>query len=238
MAGRKTSPTKNPYAELEARLGYRFGDHTNLERALTHSSMRGEDGNAGHYEKLEFLGDRVLGMCVAERLYFEFPSADEGELSVRLNALVNGKTLAQIADELAIHEFIRTGGDLKQVTGKRMQSVRADVMEALIASIYLDGGLEPARAFVNRMLENRFNGPDAARRDSKTALQEWAHAGKLGTPVYRETGRSGPDHEPVFEVEVVLEGLQPASGVGRSKRIAEQAAALEFLLREGVWEHE
>lgn len=223
------------FGKLEILLGYKFSDYANLERALTHSSARKGNGDSFHYEKLEFLGDRVLGLCVAERLYRDFPDANEGELSLRLNALVQGKTLAMIADELQIHEFIRTGGDLKQVTGKRMQSVRADVVEALIASIYLDGGIEPAREFVSRALAEWFDKPGAARRDSKTALQEWAHAKKLGTPKYRELERTGPDHDPVFTVEVKLKGILAGHGSGRSKRIAEQVAARQILIREGVW---
>jgi len=226
---------KKRFGILEERLGYEFSEYKNLERALTHSSLRKNSDDGFHYEKLEFLGDRVLGLCVAERLYIEFPDADEGELSLRLNALVKGKTLAEVADDLKIHEFIRTGGDLKEVTGKRMQSVRADVIEALIAAIYLDGGLKPAFAFVNSFIEKRLNQPDAARRDSKTALQEWAHTKQLGSPQYIETGKSGPDHDPVFSVEVVIGGKEPGHGSGQSKRAAEQAAAREVLIREGVW---
>ncbi len=221
---------------MEERLGYEFVNHGNLERALTHTSVRKAADDKFHYEKLEFLGDRVLGLCVAERLFKEFPNADEGELSLRLNALVRGKTLAQIADELKLHEFIRTGGDLKQVTGKRMQGVRADVVEALIASIYLDGGIKPACEFIGRILNSRFSEPGAARRDSKTALQEWAHADQLGTPKYRETEKTGPDHDPVFSVEVKVKGKLAGQGTGHSKRAAEQVAAREILIREGIWQ--
>ncbi|MCU0790617.1 MAG: ribonuclease III, partial [Nitratireductor sp.] len=188
-----------------------------------------------HYERLEFLGDRVLGITVAEMLYRSFPGANEGELSLRLNAMVKGNTLADISDELNLHEFIRTGADLKELTGKRMRSVRADVLEALIASIYLDGGLEAAAAFVDRFWGHRMNTADAARRDSKTELQEWAHANRLGTPKYRERERSGPDHDPLFTVTVEVPGKGEASGTGRSKRIAEQAAARAMLVVNGVW---
>ncbi len=221
---------------LEKRLGYSFSDHSNLQRALTHSSHRRDSSQDFHYERLEFLGDRVLGLCVAQMLFKAFPDAREGELSLRFNALVRGKTLTEIADDLHIHEFIRTGVDLKKITGKRMQSVRADVLEALIAAIYLDGGLEASMDFIERFWNKRLTDSNAARRDSKTALQEWAHANQLGTPRYREKSRSGPDHDPEFTVIVKVTGMDGSVGAGRSKRLAEQEAARNFLVREGVWE--
>ena len=144
--------------------------------------------------------------------------------------------MANIADELGLHEFVRTGGDLKEITSKRMQSVRADVLEAVIASIYLDGGLEASQKFITRFWNERLLDTKSARRDSKTALQEWAHANQLGTPRYKEKCRSGPDHDPEITVSVKLPDRKAETGTGRSKRLAEQAAAREFLLREGVLE--
>lgn len=229
---------KRRFGILEERIGYEFSHYAHLERGLTHSSVRKTSDDNFHYERLEFLGDRILGLCVAELLFDLFPEAEEGELSLRLNTLVKGKTLAEIADKISLHEFIRTGGDLKQITGKRMQSVRADVMEALIASIYLDGGLVAAKEFIQRFWSDRLTDIKAARRDSKTALQEWAHAHQMPAPKYTEAGRSGPDHEPVFTVVVRLPEHDEVSGEGRSKRIAEQDAATKFLVREGVWENE
>ncbi len=229
---------KKRFGSLEKRLGYSFNDYGDLERALTHSSVRKKADDTFHYERLEFLGDRVLGLTVAEMLHRAFPGANEGELSLRLNAMVKGNTLADISDELNLHEFIRTGGDLKEITGKRMRSVRADVLEALIASIYLDGGIAAATAFVRRFWGERMNTEDAARRDSKTELQEWAHANKLGTPRYRERERSGPDHDPLFTVSVELNGIKESIGTGRTKRAAEQSAAAAMLVREGVWQNE
>lgn len=226
---------KRRFGILEERIGYQFKDFSDLERALTHSSVRKNSDDNFHYERLEFLGDRVLGICIAELLFKEFPRAVEGELSLRLNSLVNGKTLAQISDRLQLHEFIRTGGDLKQITGKRMQSVRADVLEALIASIYLDGGLQAAEAFIQRFWKDRVHDVSTARRDSKTALQEWAHAEGLGTPRYTETERTGPDHDPEFTVAVNIGESLQKTGTGRSKRSAEQAAAAKLLIVKGVW---
>lgn len=220
-------------AKVEERVGHQFANAERLERALTHASIRNPAG--GNYERLEFLGDRVLGLCVAELLFSHFRDASEGELSVRLNQLVSAQTCGEVADELGLHEFIRTGADVKQVADKRMVNVRADVVESVIAAIYLDAGLEAARSFVHRHWKARALADGAARRDAKTELQEWAHARHGVTPVYSVTNRSGPDHEPVFNVTVKIEGATPASGESRSKRAAEQAAATAFLEREGVW---
>ena len=212
MTRQKASTSNDSYTALEERLGYSFRSHAELERALTHSSMRKSSADSFHYERLEFLGDRVLGLCVADTLYERFPSAEEGELSLRLNALVRGKTLAEIADELDLHEYIRTGSDLKNITGKRMQSVRADVLEAVIAAVFLDGGLAAARSMIERVWGNRIQDVSTTRRDSKTALQEWAHSRQLETPKYREVEKSGPDHEPVFTVEVKIKGKLAGKG--------------------------
>jgi len=223
------------FGSLEGRLGYNFQEYAHIERALTHSSVRKKSDDNFQYERLEFLGDRVLGLIVAGMLFENYPEANEGELSLRLNSLVKGKTLAQISDELRLHEFIRTGGDLKELTGRRMQNVRADVLEAVIASIFLDGGLKAANEFIDRFWGTRLFDDATARRDSKTELQEWSHARRFGTPKYREISRSGPDHDPVFTVTVCVDGRDSSQGTGSSKRIAEQDAACNLLLREGVW---
>ncbi len=223
------------FGSLEQRLSYQFNEYANIERALTHSSVRKNSADNFHYERLEFLGDRVLGLIVAQLLFEHFPDAAEGELSLRLNSLVNGNTLAEISDELCLHEFIRTGGDLKSLTGKRMQNVRADVLEAVIASIFLDGGLKSAEEFIDRFWGTRLFDDAAARRDSKTELQEWSHAKRYGTPKYKEISRSGPDHDPIFTVSVLVKDCQESEGTGSSKRAAEQDAASKMLLREGVW---
>lgn len=221
------------FEELEKRIGHRFADRRLPEKAFTHASYRSAQGAHRHYERLEFLGDRVLGLCIAEMLYVRFPEASEGELAVRLNQLVNGQALAEISDELQLHEFIRAGPDTRSLTHKRMKSVRADVLEALIASIYLDGGLTRAREFVEHHWSERMNRAAAARPDPKTQLQEWAHARRLGTPAYRQTDRAGPDHEPQFTVRVELAGLPSETGMGRSKRAAEQDAASRMLQKHG-----
>lgn len=221
-------------ARLETAIGYEFTEKGRLDRALTHASFRTPKGS--DYERLEFLGDRVLGLCIAELLFRTFGAATEGELSVRLNQLVSAETCAQVADELDLHLYIRTGADVKKLTGKRMMNVRADVVESLIAALYLDGGLEVARGFILRYWERRAVRADGARRDAKTELQEWSHA-KFGiTPIYRIEERSGPDHDPRFKVTVEIVGIAPESGIDRSKRAAEQVAATKILEREGIWQ--
>ncbi|WP_429808236.1 ribonuclease III [Ensifer sp. B1-9] len=220
-------------AKLETVIGYQFAEKERLDRALTHSSARSAKGS--NYQRLEFLGDRVLGLCVAELLFQTFRDANEGELSVRLNQLVSAESCAKVADDLELHQFIRTGSDVKKITGKAMMNVRADVVESLIAAIYLDGGLEAARGFVLRHWKDRAVRADGARRDAKTELQEWAHA-KFGiAPTYRTDDRSGPDHDPRFTVTVEISGIAPETGIDRSKRGAEQVAAMKLLEREGVW---
>lgn len=224
-------------ARLEKRTGHKFTDLARLDRALTHSSAKSR--TIKDYERMEFLGDRVLGLCIAEMLFRNFPTANEGELSVRLNALVNADTLAEVADQLGLHEFIRTGADVRDLTSDRQKNMRADVVESLIATIYLDGGLEAAKDFIALYWSDRSKHVMAARRDAKTELQEWAHKYHSIVPSYKEVSREGPDHEPTFVIEVHVAKLKPESAQGRSKRLAEQAAAEKILRREGVWnEHE
>ena len=218
---------------LEDLIGYVFTDKDRLDRAITHASAR--PGKGSNYERLEFLGDRVLGLCVAEMLFRTFREAKEGELSVRLNQLVSAESCAAVSDDLGLHRFIRTGADVKKLTGKAMLNVRADVVESLIAAIYLDGGLEAARSFILSNWEGRAARAEGARRDAKTELQEWAHARFGVTPSYRVDERSGPDHDPRFTVTVEIRGVAPETGIDRSKRAAEQAAATKILEREGVW---
>ncbi len=234
-SGRKAVLNGSRLAALEDRLGHRFKSHERLIRALTHTSAATQSASRSHYERLEFLGDRVLGLCVAERLFRSFPDASEGELSVRLNALVSGATCAAVADDIGLADFIFAGTDSRHIHTKRMKSVRADVVESVIAAIYLDGGIAAATAFVERFWASRFDEAGAATPDSKTALQEWTHAHSGVTPSYDLVERSGPDHDPTFIVAVRADGLDETRGTGRSKRSAEQAAAEAMLLREGVW---
>ncbi|WP_295813284.1 ribonuclease III [uncultured Nitratireductor sp.] len=221
---------------IALRTGFAFKDHALVEEAMTHASARGRSGT--DYQRLEFLGDRVLGLVVAELLYESFPQAPEGELSVRLNALVNAETLAEVADELKISPLINMGSDLRGAATRKQINLRADVMEALIAVVFLEAGLDAARTFVRTHWRARAQAEGADRRDPKTALQEWAHRIAGVTPSYNVEDRQGPDHDPVFFVAVRVKGYEPAHGKGRSKREAEQAAATGMLEREGVWQND
>jgi ribonuclease-3 len=220
--------------ELAPITGHLFKDHQRLQRALTHGSARTQ--NAGEdYERFEFLGDRVLGLVVADMLFQAYPAAPEGELSVRLNALVNADTLASIAEEIGLPSLIRAGAEIRTTAGRKRVNFRADALEALIAALYLDGGMETARAFIHRYWRPRGEAVDVMRRDAKTELQEWAHRQVQATPTYSVDRREGPDHDPVFTVRVNVGSLEACVGSGRSKREAEQTAAEMFLLREGIW---
>lgn len=214
--------------------GHLFIDHQRLRRALTHGSARVE--NAGDdYERFEFLGDRVLGLVIAEMLFEAYPAAPEGELSVRLNALVNADALADIAEQIGLPALIRAGAEIRSTAGKKRVNLRADALEALIAALYLDAGMDKTRAFIHRYWRPRADAVDVRRRDAKTELQEWAHREVQATPTYAIESREGPDHDPVFTVRVMVESKESCVGSGRSKREAEQTAAEMFLLREGVW---
>jgi ribonuclease III len=218
---------------LQEKTGHAFLDLARLERAMTHASARNKEGS--DYERLEFLGDRVLGLVVAELLFAKFPNADEGELSIRLNSLVDAETCAEIADDLDLHLLIRKGSDMGQLDGKRLSNVRADVVESLIATIYMDGGLAAARPFIEAHWGPRAVEVDAGRRDAKTELQEWAHREGGVQPTYSVIRRTGPDHEPVFSVQLSVPGFSPETADGPSKRLAERDAAEKMLIREGVW---
>lgn len=219
--------------KLGRRLGHHFVDMDLLESALTHASARQTDG--ADYQRLEFLGDRVLNVTVAQMLFDMFPEANEGELSLRLNALVNANTCAEVGSQIGLDGLIRTGSDIKAIRGRKGTNLRADVMEALIAAVYLESGLDAVRAVIGRYWKPRATAEGAARRDPKTELQEWAHRRGAGTPAYSIEAREGPDHDPLFTVSVTIEGVEPGFGTGRSKRTAEQAAAEEVLIRDGIW---
>ena len=232
-------PLKRPTGEaLAAALGistgYVFRDFALMGRALTHASAQGK--NVENNERLEFLGDRVLGLIVSEMLYRTYPDADQGELSIRLNALVNRDVCAEISDEIGLIGLMRAESAVKGQSGKQGKNVRADVVEALIAAIYLDSGMEPARAFVHRFWEPRSQGSARTLRDAKTDLQQWVQAKGGVPPLYVIESREGPDHELTFTVRVEVPDHEPASGMGRSKQAAQQAAATAFMLREGIRE--
>jgi ribonuclease-3 len=211
--------------ELAARLGHTFARPELLVEALTHPSM----GGALQNQRLEFLGDRVLGLVVAEGLVSQDPDASEGELAPRLNALVRKETCAEVAEEIDLGHALRMGRSEMLTGGRRKQALLADAMEAVIAAVYLDGGLEAARALVHRLWGSRFEEARAQARDAKTAVQEWAQARGLVPPEYVDVAREGPDHAPVFSVEARLGDGRAGRGMAASKRAAQQAAAAALL---------
>ena len=220
---------------LEQTIGYRFSDAALLERALTHiSALKGAQGRTGSYQRLEFLGDHVLGLAISEMLFEAFPKADEGELSRRLADLVRRETCADVARVMDLGASLRLGASESRAGGHSRIAILADVCESLIGAIFLDGGYKSALIFVQKFWAERMRKPARPLRDPKTVLQEWAQARGLPTPTYREIERTGPHHDPEFRVAVSLPERQPAEGKGRSKRSAEQAAASALLSREGV----
>lgn len=220
---------------LEERIGYHFTDASQLENALTHiSALRGARNRTGSYQRLEFLGDHVLGLVISDMLYRAFPKADEGELSRRLADLVRKETCTDIARSIDLGTAIRVGSSEANAGARTRPAILADVCEAVVGAVYLDGGYKAAEQLVERLWEVRLRATAQPLRDPKTVLQEWAQGRGLPTPAYREIARSGPDHNPEFRVAVQLPAFAPAEGLGRSKRAAEQAAAAAMLAREGV----
>jgi ribonuclease III len=220
--------------ELETRIGYEFADKSLLERALTHISALSGKSRTSSYQRLEFLGDHVLGLIVSDMLFRAFPKADEGELSRRLADLVRKEACADVAREIDLGAAIRLGSSEANAGGRHRTAILADVCEALIGAVFLDGGYTASEGMVERLWGERLRTPARPLRDPKTVLQEWAQARGLPTPSYREISRTGPHHDPEFLVAVNLPEFTPAEGMGRSKRAAEQAAAAAMLSREGV----
>jgi len=219
---------------LEKVIGYRFKDRDLLDRSLTHISAVSGGGRANSYQRLEFLGDHVLGLIISDMLYQSFVRADEGELSRRLADLVRREACADVARAIELGEAIRLGSSESNAGGRNRTAILADVCEALVGAVYLDGGYGAAVELVEKLWGERMRVPVRPLRDPKTMLQEWAQARGLPTPAYREVERTGPHHSPVFRIAVTLPNREPAEGVGRSKRSAEQAAAAALLGREGV----
>jgi ribonuclease III len=225
-SGLTMSSTEGALADLEAVLQYSFTDKHRLELALTHSSLKQSKSDPS-YERLEFLGDRVLGLVIAEVMLEEFPTAAEGKLAPRLATLVSGATLADVARSIGLGRYIRmTEGEANAGTNTR-NSVLADCCEAIIGAIYLDGGLEAARTFIRRTWETAMR--DVEPRVAKTELQEWLQGRGLPLPEYTVVERTGPSHNPEFTVELTVSGQPAVRATGASKRAAELVAAHRML---------
>jgi ribonuclease-3 len=226
--------------ELEARLGYVFKDRNLLDQAVTHASAGDGHRAIVHNERLEFLGDRVLGLCTAQTLMAQFPAAREGDLSQRYNILVNRQACAQAARQMGLGPALRLAGGETKRGGREQDTILADACEAVLAAVYLDGGLEAARAVFDQFWAEQIAAlgqagmGQVALSNPKSFLQEWAAAAKRPIPVYSVVQRTGPDHAPEFIVEVQVEGLDAARAKGRSRQEAEKAAASLMLGREGL----
>jgi ribonuclease-3 len=219
-------------ADLQAfstRLGHDFARPDLLIRAVTHASI--STPQRPDNQRLEFLGDRVLGLVIAETLLAADTAASEGLLAPRFNALVRKETCADVAREIALGEVLKLGRSEMMSGGRRKEALLGDAMEAVVAAVYLDGGLEAARGVILRLWRARIGAVKADARDAKTALQEWAQARALPPPAYAELGREGPDHQPMFTVEVRIESGEAEVATAGTKRQAEQAAAKALLKR-------
>lgn len=221
--------------ELEGRLGYAFEDRTLLKKALTHASVRQASAKRRDNERLEFLGDRVLGLAVAELLSELYPAANEGQLARLYNRLVRGGTCAEVARSLDLGPSLVLSESEASSGGRDKETILADACEALLGAVFLEAGYDKAREIVRTHWGARLDGSPSEAADAKSALQEWAQGQGLDLPQYEEVAREGPDHAPRFTAEVRIKGKKPARGEGASKRAAEQAAATTLLAREGVW---
>jgi ribonuclease-3 len=229
---------------LERRIGYRFKDRGLLEHALTHRSRVHEDASGGVFdnESMEFLGDSVLGFVIADMLFRQFPHHNEGQKSKLKASIVSAASLARLGERIHLGEFLILGRGEEKTGGRRKLALISDCYEALIAAIYLDGGVEPARSFIERQFadliqEARRTGAHATfTEDYKSALQEWLQSHDRGLPAYRLAGEVGPAHRRLFDVEVMVNGIPVARAEGKSKKEAAQAAAklaLDRLSSEG-----
>ena len=222
--------------DLEARIGYIFKDRMLFKRALTHASVRQASSKRRDNERLEFLGDRVLGLAIAELLSEVYPTASEGELARIFNRLVRGGTCAEVARELELGPSLVLSESEAGSGGRDKETILADACEALLGAIFVEAGYDKAREVVRLLWSPKLDGGGpVATADAKSALQEWAQGQGLELPSYIEVAREGPDHAPRFTSEVRIKGRKPARGEGASKRAAEQAAAATLLAREGVW---
>jgi ribonuclease-3 len=222
-------------AALERRLGLAFSDQELLERALTHSSVGDGAKRVSDNERLEFVGDRVLGLLAAERLAELYPQSSEGDLAPRLNALVSRKTCAVVARSMDLGAALRLSPAETKAGGRDKDSILAGACEALMAALYHEGGLPAARRFFLEQWADPIRELGSPRPlDPKTALQEWAQGQGKPLPAYAVVERKGPDHAPTFTVEAQVAGLTPARAQGRSRQEAEKAAAQALLQREGA----
>jgi len=219
------------HSKLEERLGYKFEREGLLDAALTHGSQQKAETD---YQRLEFLGDRVLNLVIADELYLRYPDEKEGQLAARLSLLVRAEACARVGEALALGEFIVVGPVERKKGVQRMASVLSDVTEALIGALYLDGGLDVARSFILTHWQAMLTQAPESLKDAKTFVQEWALGRGLPLPAYEVQKREGPDHAPRFTILLQVGQLAPSQGQGTSKQLAEMDAASAFIAREGL----
>lgn len=233
MTADRTRFTDQEFQAIAALLGYTFRNRDLLKAALTHGSGRKGKANIT-YQRLEFLGDRVLGLVIAEELYVRNPRKAEGALAQNFSLLVRAEACADAARDLGIAEHIRVGTKEKAQGMTTQTVILGDVMEAILGAMYLDGGLEPSRALIMRLWERRLSNRTKLVKDAKSFLQEWALGQAKAIPAYRVVTREGPDHSPQFTIAVTVEGFSEAVASAQSKRTGEQLAAEAFLRREKI----
>lgn len=214
---------------FETRIGHGFRSPELLLRSVTHASI--SSATRPDNQRLEFLGDRVLGLVMSEALLGADKGASEGQLAPRFNALVRKETCAEVAREIGLGDVLKLGRSEMLSGGRRKEALLGDAMEAVIAAVYLDAGFDAARALVLRLWGNRIGAVEQDARDPKTSLQEWAQARAMPPPAYTEEAREGPDHQPIFTVKVTLANGCAESARAGSKRVAEQTAARALLTR-------
>ena len=213
-----------PIEELQKKIGYVFKDPDLLRTALTHSSTGGEE----NYERLEFLGDRVLGLVIASLLYKKFPNEQEGDMAKRLASLVQGQTLAELSERLSLGQYIFFSSAEAAAGGAHNDHILADVFEALIGALYIDGGYDYCSTLIETHWQDVLYTMREPPQHPKTAVQEWAQSNGLPLPEYEIASQSGPDHAPVFEVCLKVKGHPPIMVKGRSRADAEKKAATKF----------
>jgi len=227
MSPSDISGTLGQYTDLYEILGYKFKDSALLREALTHPSLEG----GKQYQRLEFVGDRVLGLVIAEWLFECYPKVDEGGLASRHTNLVRKETLADVAVGMKLSDHIHMAKSAEDNGGRYKATILADVCEAIIGAVHQDSGYEDARKLIRKFWQQYISQDTIARRDAKTRLQEWVQARQIPTPDYNVVERTGPAHEPYFTIEVCVRDMPPELGKGTSKREAEQKAATKLLKR-------
>lgn len=226
--------TEEQYKQLESVIDYTFTDRALIDRAMTHASAISDKSARFSYERLEFLGDRVLGLVIAEFLFLKFEGEPEGGLAPRLNALVNRDACAEASKRMRLDEFLLLNHAEEKAGGRQKVSILSDICESLLGAVYLDGGLKPARAIIEKAWAPMLKGLGKRPKDPKSILQEWAQGAGLEAPVYEIIGRVGPDHAPEFAACVQVGEFAPVEGRGKTKQEAQREAARRLLEEHNV----